>query len=141
MTAFEFGRRRGDPSPPPCIAVVIPCYRVAAQVADVVRSIPPAYAPVVCVDDASFDDVAGALAALADPRVVYVRHDRNRGVGGAVKTGWHEALARGADAVVKMDGDGQMRGEDLDVLVAPLLVGHGGHAAPSRSVPYSRRSR
>jgi glycosyltransferase involved in cell wall biosynthesis len=107
----------------PTIAVVIPCFRVARQVSDVVRSIPKRYTPVICVDDASPDDVRGALRALNDPRVVYVRHGQNRGVGGAVMTGWKEALARGADIVVKMDGDGQMTGEHLDSLVAPLTDG------------------
>jgi dolichol-phosphate mannosyltransferase len=130
-------RRRAADRPPPRIAVVIPCYRVAAQVADVVRSIPPSYAPIVCVDDASPDDVAAALAALGDPRVVYVRHERNRGVGGAVMSGWAEALARGADVVVKMDGDGQMRGEDLDTLVAPVLDGSADVAKGNRFVDHA----
>ena len=92
------------------IAVVIPCYRVAAHVAGVVRSIPQWCSPIICVDDASPDDVAGALEALDDPRVVLLRHDRNRGVGAAVKTGWGAALDRGAEIVVKVDGDGQMDG-------------------------------
>lgn len=116
------------------VAVVIPCFRVAAHVADVVRSIPPSYAPIICVDDASPDDVAGALALLGDPRVVYRRHEHNRGVGGAVKTGWAEALERGADIVVKMDGDGQMHGEDLGALVAPLLDGSADAAKGNRFV-------
>lgn len=124
------------PSMPPRVAVVIPCYRVAAHVADVVRSIPARFAPIVCVDDASPDDVAGALAALADPRVVSVRHDRNRGVGGAVKTGWAEAVARGADVVVKMDGDGQMHGGDLDALLAPILDGSADFAKGNRFVDH-----
>jgi glycosyltransferase involved in cell wall biosynthesis len=130
------GRRRDDPPVLPRLAVVIPCYRVAAHVADVVRSIPARYALIVCVDDASPDDVAGALAALDDARVVYVRHDRNRGVGGAVKTGWAEALARGADVVVKMDGDGQMHGTDLDALVAPILDGSADLAKGNRFVDH-----
>lgn len=119
---------------PPRIAVVIPCFRVASQVAEVVRSIPPRYGPVICVDDASPDNIRSVLRALNDPRVVYLRHERNRGVGGAVMTGWTEALARGADIVVKMDGDGQMRGEDLDALVAPLIDGGADVAKGNRFV-------
>lgn len=130
-------RDAGDPAAALRIAVVIPCYRVAAHVAEVVRSIPERYAPIVCVDDASPDDVALALAALGDPRVVYVRHERNRGVGGAVMTGWAEALARGADVVVKMDGDGQMRGEDLGALVAPVLDGSADVAKGNRFVDHA----
>ncbi len=104
---------------------------------DVVRSIPRRYGPVICVDDASPDDISGALAELNDPRVVYVRHQRNRGVGGAVMTGWTEALARNADIVVKMDGDGQMRGEDLDALVAPLVDGSVDVAKGNRFVDHA----
>ena len=105
----------------PRIAVVMPCYRVAAQVAGVIRSIPPSCELIVCVDDASPDDVAGAIAAAADSRVVYLRHDRNLGVGASVKTGWEQALACGAEIVVKVDGDGQMDGRDIDALVSPLV--------------------
>lgn len=127
---------RGAVAREPVVAVVIPCFRVAGQIADVVRSIPPGYGPIICVDDASPDDIAGVLDRLDDPRVVYVRHERNRGVGGAVKTGWAEALARGADVCVKMDGDGQMRGEDLDVLVAPVLDGSADAAKGNRFVDH-----
>lgn len=134
--ASELAPRAATDAATPRIAVAIPCYRVAAQIADVVRSIPERYAPIICVDDASPDDVAGALAALGDPRVVYLRHERNRGVGGAVMTGWMEALARGADIVVKMDGDGQMRGEDLRALVAPVLDGSADVAKGNRFVDH-----
>jgi len=139
MTVALSGARTFEVAAPatrPTIAVVIPCFRVAAQLGDVVRSIPRRYAPVICVDDASPDDVVGALERLDDPRVVYVRHERNRGVGGAVMTGWTEALARGADIVVKMDGDGQMRGEHLDALVAPLLDGSADVAKGNRFVDH-----
>jgi hypothetical protein len=57
-------------------------------------------------------------------------------VGGAVKTGGGEALARGADVVVKMDGDGQMHAEDLDTLVAPLLDGGADFAKGNRFVDH-----
>lgn len=127
----------GSQAAAPRVAVVIPCFRVAGQIADVVRSIPPSYGPIICVDDASPDDVGGALAALADPRVVYLRHERNRGVGGALRTGWTEALERGADVCVKMDGDGQMDGGDLDALVAPILDGSADAAKGNRFVDHA----
>jgi dolichol-phosphate mannosyltransferase len=121
----------------PRVAVVIPCYRVAAHVAQVVQSVPASCEVIICVDDASPDDVAGALASLGDRRVVCIRHDRNRGVGGAVKTGWAEALARGADIIVKLDGDGQMDGRDIDAIVGPLVEGWADFAKGNRFVQYA----
>ncbi|HEX6806393.1 MAG TPA: glycosyltransferase family 2 protein [Gemmatimonadaceae bacterium] len=121
----------------PRVAVIIPCYRVAAHLADVIRSVPASCADIICVDDASPDDVAGALAALGDERVVCIRHDRNRGVGGAVKTGWTEAMARGADILVKLDGDGQMDGRDIDALIGPLVEGWADFAKGNRFVQYA----
>lgn len=123
--------------PAPRVAVVIPCYRVAAQLANVVRSVPAWCDPIICVDDASPDDIAGVIAALGDPRVVYVRHERNRGVGAAVKTGWGEALTRGAELLVKLDGDGQMDGADIEALVAPIVGGGADFAKGNRFVHHA----
>ncbi len=116
------------------VAIVIPCFRVERQVAAVIRSIPEHYRMIICVDDASPDASAEVIAALNDPRVTLLRHPANRGVGGAVKTGYEEAMRRGAEVCVKMDGDGQMHAEDLDALVAPLLDGSADYAKGNRFV-------
>ncbi len=116
------------------VAIVIPCYRVARHIAGVIRSIPPRFRTVICVDDGSPDETAAVIEALADPRVVLLRHPRNRGVGGAMKTGYAEALRRGAEICVKMDGDGQMSAEDLEALVAPLLDRAADYAKGNRFV-------
>ena len=116
------------------IAIVIPCFQVAPHIAEVIRSIPQRYRTIICVDDCSRDGTADVIAQVADARVTLIRHRRNRGVGGAVKTGYLEALRRGAEICVKMDGDGQMRGEDLDDLVAPLVEGTADYAKGNRFV-------
>lgn len=121
-------------APPPRIAIVIPCYDVEQHIAGVIRAIPDRYEPIVAVDDCSDDRTVAVIEALADPRVVLVRHERNRGVGGAMKTGYDEAMRLGADVCVKMDGDGQMSADDLDPLVAPLLAGAADYAKGNRFV-------
>jgi dolichol-phosphate mannosyltransferase len=108
---------------PPSIAVVIPCYRVAPQVLGVIAQVPPSVRHVVLVDDASPDNLREVLAAASDPRVVVVRHERNRGVGGAMKSGFAMALEMGADIVVKVDGDGQMDPGLIPRFIAPLISG------------------
>lgn len=116
------------------VAIVIPCYGVARQIGAVIGSIPPRYRTIICVEDCSPDDTAAVISQVADPRVTLLRHATNRGVGGAVKTGYAEALRRGADVCVKMDGDGQMSADDLDDLVEPLLDGTADYAKGNRFV-------
>lgn len=116
------------------VAIVIPCYRVASHIAAVIRSIPAKFETIVCVDDASPDDTSARIAALADPRVTVVRHAHNGGVGAAMKTGYAEAVRLGARVCVKMDGDGQMHADDLDVLLAPLRAGQADYAKGNRFV-------
>ena len=105
------------------IGVVVPAFRVANEIERVLAGIPPFVETVIVVDDASPDDTAARVERCADPRVVLVRHPENRGVGGASTTGFAEALRRGMDVVVKMDGDDQMDPAELPRLLAPVLEG------------------
>ena len=105
------------------VGVVIPCYRVERQIADVIRGIPPEIGAVIVVDDGCSDGTRAAVEQLGDPRVTLLVHETNRGVGAAMQTGFAEALRQGLDIVVKMDGDGQMDPEHLPRLIAPLLEG------------------
>src|SRR5688572_25787382 len=116
------------------VAIIIPCYKVERHVADVIRAIPAHYKTIICVDDASPDGSAAAIEGLADARVTLLRHPENRGVGGAMKTGYTEAMRLGADICVKMDGDGQMSCDDLDDLVAPLQEDAAEYAKGNRFV-------
>lgn len=62
---------------------------------------------VTIVEDGSPDrtaEVADELAA-GDPRIKVIHHERNRGYGGALRTGFGEA--RAFDLVAYTDGDGQ----------------------------------
>ncbi len=104
------------------IAVVIPAYRVAERVAGVLAAIPPIVRDVYVVDDAC-PEASGerVRATVRDPRVRVIRHEVNQGVGGASVTGFREALARGAEVIVTVDGDGQVDPGQIPRLVAPLL--------------------
>lgn len=116
------------------VAIVIPCYRVERHIAGVIRSIPKHYRTIICVDDGSPDNSGEVIRSLDDPRVTLIAHEKNRGVGAAVKTGYLHALKIGATVCVKMDGDGQMHADDIDGLVAPLLDGSAHYAKGNRFV-------
>lgn len=107
----------------PDIAVVVPAYRVAGQIRQVITTIPSYVRTIIIVNDASPDETENVVLPLLrqDARIVYLRHNTNEGVGGAVRTGYRKALELGADIVVKMDGDGQMDPQFLQKLIAPLM--------------------
>ena len=106
------------------IAVVVPCYRVGERVLGTIAGIGPEVSRIYVVDDACparSGDIVEDRAA--DTRVTVIRHDENRGVGGAVISGYRAALDDGASIVVKLDGDGQAEPGLIPRLVGPLLEG------------------
>jgi cellulose synthase/poly-beta-1,6-N-acetylglucosamine synthase-like glycosyltransferase len=92
------------------VAVVIPAFNEERAIARVVAEVPGYVDHVIVVDDASGDGTAAAARAAVAERTggEVVVHDVNRGVGGAIVTGYRRALALGVDAVAVMAGDGQM---------------------------------
>lgn len=106
-------------------AVVIPAYRVERDIQDVLCGIPPYIAHIIVVDDASPDSSADLVTAAAqtDKRIHLIRHDRNQGVGGAMKSGFRVAIEKGAQIIIKLDGDGQMDPVHIPALLTPLIEG------------------
>ena len=76
----------------------------------------------VVVDDGSRDDTFDAARRVqaARPSVTVLRHPRNRGYGGAVKTLLTHALETGAAITVILHADGQYSPESLPELLAPF---------------------
>lgn len=117
----------------PRIAVVLPCYRVARQIGDVLAQIPPEVQRIVVVDDACPERSGEvALAACSDPRLTVLRLAENQGVGGAVMAGMAHAADDGAEIVVKVDGDGQHDPVFIPRIVAPLLRGEADYSKGNR---------
>lgn len=116
------------------IAAVIPAYRVQREIEAVLRELPAYIRYIIVVDDASPDDTSARVMRLAnrDRRITPLRHAQNRGVGGAMITGFKKALELGAQIVVKIDGDGQMDAEHLPALLAPLIEGKADYAKGNR---------
>ncbi|MCP4591594.1 MAG: glycosyltransferase family 2 protein [bacterium] len=105
------------------IGVIVPAYRVAPHIVQVIRGVPDFVESIIVVDDASPDETADLVASLEDPRVTLLHHDVNQGLGAAMRTGFTEALRQRLDIVVKMDGDDQMDPAHLPRLLTPLILG------------------
>jgi glycosyltransferase involved in cell wall biosynthesis len=85
------------------IVALIPGYNEGPRIAEVVRGA-SAHLPVLVVDDGSADDTAD-VARAAGATVIEQRP--NQGKGAALRAGFRQALADGADAVLTLDADGQ----------------------------------
>src|SRR5947199_764090 len=116
------------------IVAVVPAYRVEKEIEGVLRSMPAFVKRIIVVNDASPDQTAAIVAKLsaADGRVILLNHETNQGVGGAMVTGFCQALELGAQIVVKVDGDGQMDVNDMPQLLAPLVRGEADYAKGNR---------
>jgi len=113
-------------------AAVIPAYNEAATIRDVAQGALRQAELVIVVDDGSTDGTAAALAGLD---VVLLRNDCNLGKAASLRRGADEAMRRGADAIVTLDGDGQHCPEDIALLLRAW------REAPERIVIGSRLHR
>ncbi len=109
---------------PATLTVVIPTYNEAGTLQEVVARVQAVDVPteIIIVDDASTDgsaDVAAGIAACAE-NVTLLRHDRNRGKGRAVRTGFEAATG---DFVLVQDADLEYDPADYSKLLNPLLEG------------------
>jgi glycosyltransferase involved in cell wall biosynthesis len=114
------------------ITVVVPAFNTSVRVTRVIATLPDFVDRCVVVDDASTDDTPAHLGACVDPRVAVVRHAENRGVGGAIATGYLRALDHGAELVAVMAGDAQMDPSDLAALAEPVALGRADYAKGNR---------
>lgn len=119
--------------------VVIPCHNEALWIAGVVRGARSYLEHVWVVDDGSED---GSSREAQEAGAIVLRHERRRGKGAALATGWRAADQAGLEWVILMDGDGQHVPADLPVFLEPgrterLLIGD--RMAAAGAMPWLRR--
>ena len=114
------------------VIVVIPCYNVERHIREVISSMPDYVDEIIAVDDAATDGTWEELKRTTDARLTVLRHRRNRGLGGAMKTGMKKALEKDADIMVKVDGDGQMDASRMTSLLDPIKEGRCDYAKGNR---------
>jgi glycosyltransferase involved in cell wall biosynthesis len=119
--------------PIPGLSVVIPCYKVTRQVMQVIGAIPPTVECIYAVDDCCPNESGKyILANNKDPRVRVLFNEINKGVGGAVMTGYRAAIKDNMLIVVKIDGDGQMDPALIPDFIEPILNGDADYTKGNR---------
>jgi glycosyltransferase involved in cell wall biosynthesis len=95
--------------------VVVPCLNEALAIRGLLEGVLEHCRDVIVIDDGSTDDTANIVAQMP---VTLISHPERRGKGEALRTGFREALKRGATGVLTMDGDGQHDPADIPRIVA-----------------------
>jgi glycosyltransferase involved in cell wall biosynthesis len=116
------------------VAVVVPAHDEEKLVATTLAGIPAFVDRIYVVDDGSRDATVERARGVGDPRVEVIAHDRNRGVGAAIVTGYKRALAEGIDVACVMAADNQMDPADLELLASPVARGELDYAKANRLV-------
>jgi glycosyltransferase involved in cell wall biosynthesis len=116
------------------VGVVVPARDEEVLLPQTLAGIPDFVDRVYVVDDASRDGTTecARAAAATDPRIEVVVHERNRGVGAAIVSGYKRAIAERIDVTCVMAADNQMDPSDLTALVAPVARGEVDYAKANR---------
>ncbi|QLG60387.1 glycosyltransferase family 2 protein [Halorarum salinum] len=140
------------------VGVVVPAYNEEQFIGEVIDTLPEFVDRAYVIDDASTDDTWAEIEDHAaavnqavpedppltdggvelDPRVVPIQHEENRGVGGAIKTGYLRALEDGVDVTAVMGGDGQTEPDIVERIVAPVAEGKADYAKGNRLLDRDR---
>lgn len=114
------------------IQVVIPARNEAILLPRTLQELPPFVDRVVVIDDASTDETAAAAEATKRQGLAIIAHGENLGVGGAIVTGYRDALAMGADITVVVGADAQMDPTEMERLLDPIVEGRADYVKGDR---------
>ncbi len=101
--------------------VAMPAYNEEAAIAKAVLGAQPHADAVLVVDDGSWDSTVLIAEALG---AIVIRHETNRGYGGALKTIFATARDLGVGELVIIDADGQHNPEEIPGLLSELRRGN-----------------
>ncbi len=120
------------------VSVIIPAFNEAATIREILRRVQetPFDKEIIVVDDGSTDGTGEALATVDRRNLRVIAHEKNRGKGAAVRTGF--AAATG-DYVILQDADLEYDPRDYARLLEPLIEGDADVVYGSRFVGSPRR--
>lgn len=122
--------------------VIIPSRNHGLTLGCVLEGLAPLKLPVIVVDDASDAESARELDRLAalHPEMTLLRHEVNRGKGGAFLTGLEHAASEGYTHALQVDSDGQHDLADAPRSSSPPagIPASSGRRVPNTTSPFRR---
>ncbi len=107
------------------VSIVIPCYNERPTIRPILEAVAAVELPfereIIVVDDCSTDGTREVLRDLSDlPDCRVVLHERNRGKGAALRSGFEHA---GGDVIIIQDADLEYDPKDYIRLLQPIVDG------------------
>jgi len=120
------------------LSVVIPVYNEIGTIQEVLERVRAVPIPkeVIVVDDGSSDGTGEVLRSLSSPDLVILFHDKNRGKGAALRTGFARVTG---DVVLVQDADLEYDPSEYPRLLKPILENKADVVYGSRFAGETRR--
>jgi glycosyltransferase involved in cell wall biosynthesis len=133
------------------IAAVVPAYNEEPHIGSVIDTLPDCIDRAYIIDDGSTDGTWAEIQSHAErvnerretddgpTEVVPIKHAENRGVGGAIKTGYQHAYEDGMEVTAVIAGDGQSEPDIVVRMIAPVAEGRADYSKGNRLLGRQRQ--
>ena len=106
------------------IIAVMPCYKSSEIAPSIAKDVIKFVDKLVCVDDCCPEFTVKKIGqSINSEKIDFIFHESNKGIGGAMKSGFIYALKFQPKIIIKIDSDGQMNPYLIPKLIEPLLKG------------------
>jgi glycosyltransferase involved in cell wall biosynthesis len=104
------------------LSIVMPVFNEMHSIQDVIATVQhePFNKELIIVDDGSTDGTREFLKGLADPSLIVLFHDRNKGKGAALRTGFARVTG---DIIIVQDADREYSPRDYQRIISPIMEG------------------
>ncbi len=116
------------------ISLVIPAYKEEKLIKPTLENVPDIFGKIYVIDDFSPDNQNSVIMKCAekDKRIKLLKHEKNKGPGAAIITGYLKSSEENFDIAVVVGGDFQMPLNEVNKLLDPLIDGKADYSKGNR---------